>query len=269
MRLKEFKLNKARLINQLGCIPFVGYCLRRFARLYREGSVVSIKSGYLAGYKWKRSHRYPSGYWLGSYELPVQKCLVRELKPGEVFFDIGANAGFFSLLARKQVGEKGYVLAFEPLAENVEAIKPQLVLNRVLNCTVVEAAISDFVGEVSLWEGPDTSTAHIGTREYEKRAFKSVKSITLDEFVRTSRPPNFIKLDIEGAEIRALRGAYTLLSGPNPPRFLIELHGETVGQQVGEILEKAGYHLYTLERKRIRSDCMPHHVLAFPSNYVK
>ncbi len=260
---------KATLLSQLGQIPFVGSCLRRFVRLYREGSVVNIKSGYLAGYKWKRSHRYLNGYWLGTYELEIQKCLVRELKQGEVFFDLGANAGFFSLLGSKQVGEKGYVLAFEPLAENIEAIKPQLLLNSVLNCTVVEAAISDFIGEVSLWEGPDTSTAHIGTREFEKKAVKSVKSITLDEFVRTSRQPNFIKMDIEGAEIQALRGADTLLSGPNPPRFLIELHGEKVGQQVVEILEKAGYHLYTLERKRVLPDCMPRHVLAFPGNYVK
>jgi FkbM family methyltransferase len=269
MRCEVFELNKVRFINQLGSIPLVGYCLRKFARLYREGSVVSIKSGHLAGYKWKRSHRYPSSYWLGSYEFPVQKCLVRELKHGEVFFDIGANAGFFSLLASKQVGEKGHVFTFEPLAENIETVRAQVELNRISNCTVVEAAISDSVGEVRLWEGPNTSTAHIGTRGYEQRVVKSVKSITLDEFVRTTRLPNFIKMDIEGAEIQALQGSDALLSGPNPPRFLIELHGEMAWRQVREILEQAGYSFYTLEREEVLSDYIPLHVLAFPGNYVK
>jgi FkbM family methyltransferase len=269
IRLKLFKLNKAKLINQLGRIPFVGHYLRRFARLYREGSVVSIKSGYLAVYRWKRSHRYPTGYWLGGYELPVQKCLVRELKLGDIFFDIGANAGFFSLLASKQVGEKGYVFAFEPLAENIEAIKAQLAMNRVLNCTVVEAAISDSVGEVKLWEGPDTSTAHIVNQGYEQKVVKSVKSITLDKFVRTTCSPNFIKMDIEGAEIRALRGAGTLLCGPNPPRFLIEIHGEDDWRQVRKILEHARYNFQILEREEVLPDYMPFHVLAFPGNYAK
>ncbi|MHC4122149.1 MAG: FkbM family methyltransferase [Planctomycetota bacterium] len=261
-------MNKAKLLTQLGRIPFIGDCLRRFARLYREGSVVSIKSGYLAGYKWKRSHRYLSGYWLGSYELSVQKCLVRELKPGDIFFDIGANAGFFSLLGSKQVGEEGHVFAFEPLPENFKAVKTQLEVNNMLNCTVVETAVSDFVGEIRLWEGTDTSTAHIGTRGDKQKGCKSVKSITLNEFVQTAPLPNFIKIDIEGAEIQALRGADLLLRGSNPPRFLIELHGKRVGQQVGEILEQAGYSLYTLERERVLSDPMPHHVLAFPGNYV-
>lgn len=263
-----FKLNKAKLLTQLGRIPFIGDCLRRFARLYREGSVVSIKSGYLTGYKWKRSHRYLSGYWLGNYELSIQKCLVRELKPGDIFFDIGANAGFFSLLGSKQVGQKGHVFAFEPLPENLEAVKTQLGVNNVLNCTVVEAAVSDLVGEIGLWEGPDTSTAHIGTRGDKQKGVKSVKSITLNEFVQTAPSPNFIKMDIEGAEIQALRGADLLLSGPNPPRFLIELHGEIAWRQVSRILEQAGYSFYTPERERVLSDSMPHHVLALPSNYV-
>lgn len=79
--------------------------------------------------------------------------------------------------------------------------------------------------------------------------------------------PNFIKVDFEGAEVRVLQGADMLLSGPNPPRFLIELYGETVEQQVREILGQAGYSFYTLEFARIQSDCVPRHVLAFLGDY--
>lgn len=87
-------MNKARLISCLGRVPLVGSTLRWFAQRYPEGSVVTIKNGLLAGYKWKRSHNYVSGYWLGIYELTIQESLAHELQSGDVFYDIGGNAGF-------------------------------------------------------------------------------------------------------------------------------------------------------------------------------
>ena len=118
-------MNRARLISFCGSIPLIGPSLRKIARRYPEGSVTTIKHGYLAGYRWRRSHRYVSAYWLGIYELPIQECLVRKLKPGNVFYDIGANAGFFSLLGSNCVGPEGRVFAFEPLPENIRSIRAQ------------------------------------------------------------------------------------------------------------------------------------------------
>ena len=144
--------DKARLIRQLGTVPILGSGLRWLARRYPEGSVVTIKNGLLAGCQWKRSHKHVTRYWLGVYEMPVQKCLARELGPGDVFYDIGANAGFFSLLGSKCVGEKGHVFAFEPLPENIGAVRSQVQVNNLTNCTVVEAAVSDSVGHVRFCE---------------------------------------------------------------------------------------------------------------------
>ena len=159
-------MDKAKLISVCGSIPFLGPSLRKMARRYPEGSIVNIENGHLAGYRWQRSQRYVSGYWLGHYELPIQECLVRELKPGDVFYDIGANAGFFTLLGSKCVGPTGQVFAFDPLPENVHSIRSQVKLNGLENCSVVEAAVSDQQGIVKFSSGRDTSTAHLlGVRD--------------------------------------------------------------------------------------------------------
>lgn len=259
-----YSTGKATIVNQVGRTPFLGSTLRWLARRYREGSIVTIKTGYLAGHRWMRRHRHVNAYWVGNYELPIQKCLTRELKPGDVFYDIGANAGFFSLLGSKCVGQKGHVFAFEPLPENIETLKSQLEVNHIANCAVVEAAVSDSVGTVGLCQGPHSSMAYIGRKGNDGEDSIVVKTLTLDEFASTERPPNFIKIDIEGAEILALRGAGALLKSANRPKLLIELHGEDVAREARGILEKAGYCLYTPDVVRIEADSMPHHILAYP-----
>jgi hypothetical protein len=101
-----------KLISTAGRIPVVGRALRWLARRYPEGSVVTIHTGRAAGFRWKRYHRYVNGYWPGIYELLIREALARELKPGQVFYDVGANAGFFSLVGACCVGPGGRVFAF-------------------------------------------------------------------------------------------------------------------------------------------------------------
>jgi len=86
---------KAKIISGAGKIPGGDKFLRAIARRYKEGSVVRIGAGEAKGLLWQRSHRYVNGYWLGIYELELQACIANELKAGDIFFDIGANAGFF------------------------------------------------------------------------------------------------------------------------------------------------------------------------------
>ena len=76
--------------------------------------------------------------WLCIYERAVQVLLGRHLQPEAVFYDIGANVGFFSLLASRLVGSRGYVAAFEPLPRNFSFMKSHLKLNRMSNMFVLE-----------------------------------------------------------------------------------------------------------------------------------
>lgn len=107
-------MNFAKLIWWVGRIPVVGSLFRIVAGPSMRGPSFRFPVGHAAGYLWKRHHRYVNGYWIGQYELPIQEALVRSLGPGMVFFDIGANAGFFTFVGAKRVGSIGRVVAFDP-----------------------------------------------------------------------------------------------------------------------------------------------------------
>ncbi len=260
-------MSKAGIISACGRVPFLGPTLRRLAGHYQEGSITTVRNGHLKGYRWKRSHRYVNGYWLGIYELAIQECLVRELTPGGVFYDVGANAGFFTLLGSKCVGPEGRVFAFEPLPENIRSIRAQVELNHVANCTIVEAAVSDHEGSVEFSSGRDTSTAHIGgMRDDVGHAdLLSVEAVTLDHFSGEMPPPDFVKMDIEGAELLALRGAIRLLSQDRPPKMLIEFHGDLLKRDGCSMLEGLGYRLCSVPGNVPCDVAQQRHVLCIPS----
>src|SRR4030095_2325560 len=111
-------MTSADVIHGLGQIPLVRGLLRWYARQYEEGSTVRIARGYAAGMNWRRHHRYVNGYWTGLYEMDLQRAIARELAAGNVFYDVGANAGFFTVLAAKVVGSTGRVFSFEPVESN-------------------------------------------------------------------------------------------------------------------------------------------------------
>lgn len=259
--------NGARLIYRLGRIPLVGSVLRKLAHRFPEGSVVQIKQGHLAGHRWRRCHRFSNGYWLGIHEPTIQECLVREINPGDVYYDLGANAGFFTLLGAKCVGESGRVFAFEPVSENVEALRTQCDLNHLSNCTIVECAVSDSDGEIRLAIGTSPSRSRlVGLRHQEEnRPQTTVQAVTIDSFAQKNAPPNFIKVDIEYAELLALRGAETILQSENAPKLLIELHGGgLMKSEVWNCLKQFGYDVFALNREPVDHDNLPHHVLALP-----
>ena len=78
----------------------------------------------------------------GTAERPLQAALQRELRPGATFFDIGANVGFVTLIAARLVGPSGRVVAFEPVPENVAAIRENLALNGIDWVEVHETAVA-------------------------------------------------------------------------------------------------------------------------------
>ena len=129
---------------------------------------MTIATGHARGLRWKRSKRYVNGYWLGQYELPVQEALVRELAPGDTFYDLGANAGFFTLVAAKRVGPAGRCIAFDPDPSNVESIREQASLNGLLNIQAVQEAVSDVAGSVPFTRGtPGDSMGRSARRPLE------------------------------------------------------------------------------------------------------
>src|SRR2546430_4472557 len=126
----------AQLLKTAGDLPLINLALRRVANFYPENSTVRIRSGHAAGLLWRRHHRYVNGYWLGDYEFAIQEALRRELKKGQRFFDVGTNAGFFTLLAARLVGRGGHRVGFDPSSENGSSHIGQRELNQFHHGTV-------------------------------------------------------------------------------------------------------------------------------------
>jgi len=253
-----------RVITSIGRVPWLSRVIRWYAGQYPENSTVKIRHGQAVGLWWRRHHRYVHGYWIGHYELPIQEALKRELKPGHTFFDLGANAGFFSLVAARLVGARGRCVAVEPLPDNCANIHEQIEVNSLGQCSVVNEAISDFVGSAAFFfASAGSSMAHLGeARKGEQQV--PVNVTTLDSICARFGKPDFIKMDIEGAEVQALKAAAHTLRDLRPG-WLIELHGSECEREVKTLLQKARYGFFDLRGLALNpNQALPRHFIARP-----
>jgi FkbM family methyltransferase len=267
---------KAKILTKIGNISLLGRLARKIGHIYREGSIVKISSGYASGMPCARYHNYVNGYWVGIYELPIQERITKELEKGIVFFDIGANAGFFSLVAARAVGDSGKVIAFEPLEMNYKVIKEHFRINNLSQCESRRVTLSDETSEREMIlprtkNGlPSVSTAFLSKKKNQlnngnvrERFQLSVTS--MDEFIkREGIIPDLIKIDVDGAEGAVLRGAQKVLRSEKAPRILIEIHGNDAAMDVNDQLLKAGYRFSGISGNLLSNGLKERHYLALP-----
>ncbi len=220
-------------------MSFLGRAIRLPLRLVPRDAVMRVLSGPLRGRRWIAGAA-THGCWLGTYERLAQQVFVDHVRHGSVVYDIGANAGFFTLLASKLAGPSGAVYAFEPMERNLGYIREHLRLNDARNVHVVPVAISDRSGTLRFAAAQNPAMGGLSaTGDIE------VQARTLDELARSLPPPTFIKMDIEGAEHAALSGAMELLRSAKPVVFLSE-HGWEQHERCGRLLESLGYEVELL-----------------------
>ncbi len=142
--------------------------------------------------------------------LPLFKQLI---KPGMTVLDLGAHVGYYTLLAAKLVGEKGRVFAFEPAPATYALLIKNITINGYQNIVPIQKAVSNKSGQVRLFLNDYNTGRHNIYDHYgEKKRYVIVDSITLDEFFRGQDISiDFIKMDIEGAEMVALQGMENLI----------------------------------------------------------
>jgi FkbM family methyltransferase len=203
---------------------------------------VPILQGPARGLRW-RVGAGDHGCWLGSYELDAQRACARILKPGDSACDIGANAGFFSLLMSRLVGPAGMVTAFEPVATNVLELQETLSRNAIRNVTVVGAAVADHTGTSGFNKGDSGYAGRL-----DSGAADTVSTVALDDaFGSSAATPRLIKVDVEGAAASVVRGAARLLSR-SQTTLLLELHGDAELAGVERELATVAYTLVNLQR---------------------
>jgi FkbM family methyltransferase len=173
------------------------------------------------------------GAWLGTYNKTFQRWLQAEARPGSVVYDLGAHVGFLTLLASRLVGPAGRVFAFEPNPRNLSYLRRHLELNRIENVHIRASAVSDQQGTAKL----DDRRGHLGGRLNGSGRIE-VETVALDDLELP--PPDCVKLNIEGAELRALKGAARIIDDAQPT-LLLATHGHEVRDGCLEFLDGLGY----------------------------
>lgn len=217
---------------------FFGKLLRKILLIIPNGMIVRILQGKLSGKKWIKGSGV-NGYWLGSYESEQVKIFEKEIKKGDVFFDIGANVGFYSLLAAELVGPSGKVFAFEPFPENFKYLKKHIEINNYKNIFPFEVAVSSETGIAFFGGVINRSQGHLINSNGLK-----VKTIAIDEWVKENKLPipNVMKIDVEGAEMSVLTGAKNTITNNHPTIFL-STHSEEFHKNCCNLLISLGYKL--------------------------
>ncbi len=174
------------------------------------------------------------GYRIGTTEPALQQFLVDNLAPGDVFYDLGANVGFFALIASRLVAPSGRVVAVEPLPAASDLLRSNLEANGFAHATVVQAAIGAAAGSGRLQVGASSLDGRLSTGDDGL----AVDVVSVDHAVEMLGwpPPSLVKLDVEGAETSALRGMARTAERWRPT-LLIEVHWcrDAVLEALGEL----------------------------------
>jgi FkbM family methyltransferase len=237
----------------------VGALLRAPLRLIPGSSVLRVRSGVNRGMRWIVGSSI-HGCWLGHYETEKQAAIRRLVGPGMKIFDIGANAGFYTLAFSRLTGPTGRVWAFEPLPENIRNLRRHVELNGLQNVTLVDAAVAQRSGVAGFEAAADNSMGHLSERS-ELR----VRTVSIDEFCADPAvaAPDLIKLDVEGAESAVLEGARRTLARSRPV-VLLATHGADQARLCVDLLRQTGYRLSALDGAPVAGDPAADELIAIP-----
>lgn len=203
-------------------------------------------------------------FWTGFHHLNELLFLKSFLKPEMVFIDIGANQGEFSIYAAS-ILKNGKVFSFEPVNKQASYFKENVKQNNYSNVQLFEYGLSNVIGEFPIYTSNSTEL-HSGIHEGLSTLYKTdtrgdfEQTVQLkvfdNEFTNTFSRMDFIKIDIEGAELFALKGMINHLK-KFKPAILIEINGDTFSaagystKEMCDFLSELNYQPYEIKRGSI------------------
>jgi FkbM family methyltransferase len=219
---------------------------RRLARTYFGGAMLCDLEDFTAGFI----------YHFGIWEPHISAFVADRLRPGDAFCDIGANIGYYSLLASHAVGPRGVVIAVEPSPPIFALLLENLALNGARNVRTVEAAVAARAGKVALYRGPSWNTGM--TTMLVERGFRvadQVAALPLEDIFRPDEIARLrmIKIDVEGAEAPILERLLGRIADYPPEMEIIAelafsegVSHRAVLQDLVERFAAAGYSAYEI-----------------------
>ena len=255
-------LRWASLLSGLRRVPFLGGFLSWTSRrLVPPGTLiwVQIQQGPAQGLWIQVNPRTGQYFQKGTVEPAVQRAIQQHLRAGMNFYDIGANIGFFSLMAARLVGPSGSVISFEADPEIASRLRENLIYNKFICATVEEKAVWSEPTTVSFSRvesniSPDRGLGHVSATSSSGSSTISVEAISLDQFVLSHPAPDFLKCDVEGAEVAVFQGAERLIREKHPI-LLVEMHSSENHRGLTQKFTQLGYTCSNLDEN---------HVLALP-----
>jgi len=256
---------------------FDAFEVRLFRLSWREGNVVEVQGSKMfvdVSHPDPAMRRTFRDYALNRIHEETTTALFRKsVKKGDVVLDVGANIGYFTLLAASIVGKEGKVYAFEPEPRNFGYLSKNIALNRYGNVTVAQRAVSDKPGTIKLFMCPYDTGHHTiqqfgGIRSYNpelsgtKEEFVEIQAVRLDDLFKDKLTPiNVIKLDVEGAEILTLSGMENIIRANNDLVMFVEFFpllikemGQSPEEFARRLLEDFGFGMFIIEHDYSMSD---------------
>ncbi len=211
----------------------------------------------------------------GEHDPTETDLIMNEVNEGDIVLDIGANIGYFTLIFAKLVGEKGKVYAFEPDPENFSLLKKNVEENGHKNVVLLQKAVSSENGTIKLYLSEENKGNHRIFDSQRGRKSIDVETVKLDDFFKNySGDINFVKIDVEGAEIGAIQGMSGLLQKYNNIKMITEFHPHGI-EEYGhlpedylDLLRGYDFELYNIneEKKLVEPVNVPELLQVFATN---
>ena len=267
-RLARLLLRYFAPLSSLRRVPILGPSLSWISRrLVPRNALVwaQIQRGLAAALRIRLNPRSGQNVLQGIGEPQVQQALLDHLRPGMTFYDLGANIGYFSLLAAHLVGPSGRVVSFEADPENALRLRENLASNNYLHALVEQKAVWSQSGPLSFDRvdsstSPDRGLGHVAAPSdgYAHAPSVSdqipVEGVSLDDYTSSHPLPDFLKCDVEGAEGAVFEGAARLLR-EHRPILLVEMHSPENHAFLAREFAALGYSCRNLDEN---------HLLALP-----
>lgn len=143
------------------------------------------------------------------------------VKPGDLIADVGANIGFYSSIFSGLTGTQGHVYSFEPDQKNFKKLKKNI--SGLSNCTLVNSAVGQRTEKLNFYTSHRLNVDHRTVKPEKFDSVLEVDCFSLDDYLKDNTKLNFIKMDIQGAEMNALLGMKNILSSNKDLKIISEL----------------------------------------------
>lgn len=230
--------------------------VKRVLRPYSDQWVYIARRGLAKGMRLKGGFQFVPSLRVSKEEQHFLKCGFEW--EGKTIYDVGANWGITTLFFASRVGPRGMVYAFEPVPNLFEKVNDNVRLNNMENVIAFPYALGDYDGSNELVFFPEATGISTMDPQFIKRNLEKYRGVTCQVVVRkldslvqelSLKPPDLIKIDVEGFELGVLRGAKDVLFS-HLPVLILEVHGATPQimaenkSKVFDFLTPMGYRIF-------------------------